>query len=369
MMKVGRVSSSLVALALVAQLGTSALAQQRVMVKQDKPPAQQQGQSERVVVEQEHVVVTEAGPLPPLPMKHPSGDTFVFLSTEMSFGGRLVKGAPYSGEAVTETVQTLADGNRIVRKNTAQIYRDSEGRTRREQTFAHVGPFAVAGEPSQTIFINDPVGNVNYILDPKTRTARKLVSRFRVPMKPGEGAAAAAGGGTGQRRARVESEVRSRVPGAPGDMFTIVAPPPPMPGGDFAAGVAAGQAHVAGQGGHTVTFERRAADLKKEPLGKRSFDGVEADGTRHTHTIAAGEIGNEQPINVVTETWYSPELQVVVMSRHSDPRFGETTYRLNNINRGEPARTLFEPPSDYTVKEGPQVRTFAAPRPPREVNQ
>jgi len=93
-------------------------------------------------------------------------------------------------------------------------------------------------------------------------------------------------------------------------------------------------------------------NAKNEPLGKQSIEGIEADGTRKTVEIPAGEIGNERPIEIVFERWYSPELQVVVMTKHSDPRFGETTYRLTNINRSEPARELFEVPADYTV-QGP----------------
>jgi hypothetical protein len=101
---------------------------------------------------------------------------------------------------------------------------------------------------------------------------------------------------------------------------------------------------------------------KKEPkvesLGKQMVEGIEAEGTRTTITIAAGEIGNELPMNIVSERWYSSELQQVVMSKHTDPRFGESTYRLTDINRSEPAHSLFEVPSDYTVKESirPDIR-------------
>ena len=82
-------------------------------------------------------------------------------------------------------------------------------------------------------------------------------------------------------------------------------------------------------------------------------------------TIPAGEIGNELPINIVSERWYSPELQTIVMTRRSDPRMGETVYRLTNINRSEPARSLFEVPADYTVKEGPgaNIERFRIRRP------
>ena len=104
----------------------------------------------------------------------PDGGVSVFIASEMGFGGKVVKGSPYSAQAITEAVQTLADGNRIVRKTTASVYRDSEGRTRQDQSVGNIGPYAVAGEPRQVIFINDPVSNVNYVLDARDKTARKM---------------------------------------------------------------------------------------------------------------------------------------------------------------------------------------------------
>jgi len=82
--------------------------------------------------------------------------TFEFVASEFSFDGKVVKNAPYSAEAVTEMTQRLADGNRIVNKSTANMYRDSEGRTRREEKLGAVGPWASNAEPMQTVFINDP---------------------------------------------------------------------------------------------------------------------------------------------------------------------------------------------------------------------
>jgi hypothetical protein len=268
-------------------------------------------------------------------------NTFVFVSSEMSFDGKLVKGAPYSAQVVTESVQTLADGNRIVRRNTAAVYRDGEGRTRREQSINAVGAFSAAGEPQQMIFINDPVAGVNYILDTKNRTARKMEFAGLPPMKkwieegakPREGTIEQQKAGIDQQKTaimKVEVESMAAAGRAAGKMM-----PPPGPGMAFEHSV--------------MKFDEK--NTKKESLGKQTVEGVEAEGTRFTHTIAAGEIGNEAPINIVSETWYSPELQTVVMSKHSDPRLGENTYRLTGINRSEPARALFEVPSDYTVKE------------------
>ena len=103
-----------------------------------------------------------------------AGGTFGWVASEMSFGGKPVKGAPYAAEAVTESTQTLSDGNRIQHKSTASVYRDSEGRTRREQTLSAIGPWAASGEAPQIIFIDDSVAGVHYILNPKERTARKI---------------------------------------------------------------------------------------------------------------------------------------------------------------------------------------------------
>jgi hypothetical protein len=92
-------------------------------------------------------------------------------------------------------------------------------------------------------------------------------------------------------------------------------------------------------------------ERKEESLGTQTMEGVEVEGTRYTTTIPAGEIGNELPINIVTEKWYSQELRQVIFLKTTDPRFGETVYRLTNISRNNPDRSLFDIPSDYTIKE------------------
>ena len=88
-----------------------------------------------------------------------------------------------------------------------------------------------------------------------------------------------------------------------------------------------------------------------EQLGTKVVEGVQAEGTRTTLTIPAGQIGNDQPIQIVDEVWRSPELQVIVHSEHSDPRMGSTKYSLQNISRSDPSPTLFQVPADYTVKD------------------
>lgn len=311
----------------------------------------QESTREGVMIRQSRVVQgPEGAPVP--------NADFVFIASE-SFGGKVVKGAPYSAEAVTESVQVLGDGNRIVNKFTSNVYRDSEGRTRREQTLRGLGVLGTGNEPLQTVFIHDPVAGVTYSLDSRSRTARKNTP-FKLEALP-KGLV----GGDAEGR-RFEFKV---APGASSGNMIVTTPlgaAPPPPNGRIAVAetehfnIGSGP----GSGGASYVFRKTSdANAVKENLGKQMIEGVEAEGTRTTITIAAGEIGNERPIEIVSERWYSPEMQLVVMTRHSDPRSGETTYKLTNINRTEPAKSLFEVPSDYTVKEGPHgLRDLALPR-------
>jgi len=230
-----------------------------------------------------------------------------FVTSELSLYRNVVKNAPYSAEAVTETTQTLADGNQIYREMTAVLYRDSEGRTRREQTLTGYIPWASSppGQAFQVIVINDPVAGVSYTLNPATRTAiAHEMSNFK------------------------SLPVQDVIQGTQGIyLFSST--------GDMtSSGTMSAQYQRVGLG-------------ETEVLGTRSIEGVAAEGTRSTIIIPAGSIGNEQPIEVVSERWYSSELQTLVMSRYSDPRFGETVYQLKNISLAEPSSDLFAVPLDY----------------------
>lgn len=248
---------------------------------------------------------------------------FKYFNVQIVSEGQVVKGAPYSAESVTETTQTLADGNRIHRTMNATVYRDSQGRTRREQAVPILSSTGANSQPAQIVTIVDPVAGVAYSLEPQTRTARKLP--------------------------------------APGQGLPVPPPPPHFEGAGGGAPVVVGM--IGGGVAHA------AGAPKSEPLGKRTIEGVECDGTRLTTTIPAGQIGNDRPIETVMERWYSAQLQTVVMSVRKDPMMGETTFRLTNINRSEPPASLFQVPADYTVKEGPPeggvriMRREVAPRP------
>ena len=269
-----------------------------------------------------------------------SGGDYIFLATEMSFGGKLVKGAPYSGQAVTESIQTLSDGNRIINRTTAAVYRDGEGRTRREQSLKAIGPYASGGEPPVTVFINDPVAGTSFTLDPRAQTVRKMSPmRFKVSSQSvtNDAKAAEKTPDARYREGVAQVTLERSAAAASGGYRVSVEPGDGQEKRRVEAGVAMGM---------TSTRNRTA---RTDQLGTQNIGGVEAEGTRTTVTIQAGEIGNERPIEIVSERWYSPELQVIVMTRHTDPRFGENTYQLTNIIRSEPAHELFEVPAGFRV--------------------
>lgn len=240
------------------------------------------------------------GPGPGGPPPPPFGGPMELMGFEGMHGGKLVKGAPFSATSSSETTQTLQDGTAIHRTSQGALYRDSEGRSRREVTFTGAGPLAAAGGTHKMVSIADPVAGVHYMLNPDKKVAVKMTFKGR--------------------------------------------------GGNAASGDKAQAFHEKIQAREQA--EVLSGALKTEALGTQMVNGVNAEGTRTTHTIAAGTIGNDKAIQVVSERWYSADLQMVVKSSRTDPRFGTTTFSLTNIQKAEPAATLFAVPADYTVKEG-----------------
>ena len=231
----------------------------------------------------------------------PPFGTFEFVGMQAALDRKVVKGAPYSADAVTETTRALADGNRIVRRNTASFYRDREGRMRREMTLAAIGPWTSAGRAPHIIVISDPVAQVRYSLEPETRKAYRLAA---------------------------------------------VTPP------GLRAGDDQGRPRRAGRAGTAPGKEVAAA--QPESLGTKVLEGLTVQGTRRVRTIPAGQVGNERPVEIVTETWYSPDLQTVVMLKTTNPLDGDTTFRLTNIQQGDSPAALFQVPSDYTLIAAPK---------------
>lgn len=214
--------------------------------------------------------------------------------------GRSVTGAPYSATEETETSQTLADGTHIERKwQSARVYRDSQGRTRRDM---YVPPGSPGPEESVllNIIITDVVDCVHYSLSPQTRTA------FRMSYPPNA------------TRQATQTNVKADTP-ASGSR------PAPLP-------------------------EELRPKISHEPLGTQTIEGVLANGSRMTTTFPAGSTGNDRAIVQVSETWTAADLRgIVVLRTMDDPRSGQRIIRLINIDRTEPAPALFHVPADYAI--------------------
>jgi len=217
-----------------------------------------------------------------------------FVGAEAGRPGAVVKNAPFSADVTTETTMVLQDGNHIRQVSSFRFYRDSEGRTRREQSLNSVGGLASNTNLPTVVFLSDPVAGVNYALNPSSRTGTRSVGGGR-----------GFGGQQGNRGGRLRGGAAGSTP----------------------------------------------QNAKTESLGSKTLEGVTAEGTRTTVTIPAGQMGNEQPLQTVVESWYSADLRTVVLSRRSDPRSGETVTRYTNINRTEPPPALFEAPPDYKITD------------------
>ncbi|MFO7692164.1 MAG: hypothetical protein R6V57_03660 [Vicinamibacterales bacterium] len=281
-------------LAMVVLLGFAPTAGAQVIVHE---------RSEKVAKEQQLQVLMEK-----------TAGTAVHVSVET----RPVIGAPYTAEAASESVQVLTDGNRIVRRSESRVYRDGKGRTRREE-------LRPDGQVS-SIAISDPANGTSFMFDPAENVAhRNRVVTFT-------SSAGVAGGTPSNKEITLTFSPDSK---AHAELKTAQAE------------------------NVTVTSRRRmgAADsagtsspATKQDLGEQVIEGVTTKGTRTTTVIPAGAIGNEQPITVTSEEWFSPDLKVLLMTKHADPRSGETTYRLTGITRGEPDPSLFELPAGVTIK-------------------
>jgi hypothetical protein len=257
-----------------------------------------------------------------------SGDKFTMAYVAVADSGKTVTGAPYTATATTETTQVLADGNRIVNKTESQLARDGQGRTRRQEVMSNVGPLAT--NAPKMAFINDPVANATYILDLNDKTAQVL---------------------------KVPSAVRGL-----SDMQGVG-----KGSGHGEAGTVTVDKKIIVRGGSPGVEQRvwvnsnEDGQAKTESLGTQTIEGVSATGTRTTRTIPAGEIGNERPLEITSEVWTSPDLQMVILSKRNDPRIGETVYKLTNIQRADPDPSLFQVPSGFTTKPAPEFSTRQIP--------
>lgn len=280
----------------------------------------------QIIVDQGQVVSLQGAP--------PLGPAQVgVISTRgAAFGpqedAQVVKNLPYRAQAVTEVRQTLADGSHVVQTTSATVARDNEGRTVRIQKLSTIGPGRPASDSTDgdsptltTIF--DPVAqtHIDYTSDTKIVHVMSMQGPpLSMPNPPLEAAKGAGGGFT----------VSSGVP----------------PGG-------IGPTTFTVQGHADSTQAGDLSEVKSDSLGIKTIEGTLVTGTKSTNTIPAGKIGNDKDIVITRETWYSPDLKLVLQSSQDDPRFGQTTYSLNNIQRSEPDPTLFQIPTGNKIQKIP----------------
>jgi len=212
-------------------------------------------------------------------------------------GGKTVTGAPFSANAVGQTNRTLADGTKISQTVQSTLYRDAQGRVRREVTLPP-GSADSNGAPKSLVVIRDPVAGTGFFLDSTKKIAHAMPQHTK---------------GAGNGGPAADESTAGEPHRGPGDNANVV----------------------------------------KESLGTQTINGVAAEGTRYTRTIPAGRIGNDKPLTIVREEWYSHDLQMVVQSKRTDPFVGETVYNVTNIQRTAPNPSLFTVPSDYTIKAAP----------------
>jgi hypothetical protein len=237
---------------------------------------------------------------------------------QLVVAGPPVLDAPYSATGTTEFTLTLGDGTHIKRESAYTIARDSLGRLRRES--------------GDSIWISDPVAQVTHVLTPSTHAVAELpYSRMgRRGISPtmvnvGRGGRGGARGGDGT---------------AAGARGVNPSHPSPALGRGDQIGSTVGDRR-GGRGGRTGGGAAPAS------LGHRTIEGLDVVGTRAVSVIPVGQIGNDREIDVTSERWYSDDLQIVVMSRTSDPRTGETTFQMTGIRRAEPSAALFIVPAGY----------------------
>lgn len=285
-------------------------------------------------------------PMPAMPSK--------VLAEVSASSSKIVKGSPFSAEAVSESTQTLADGNRIVRKWTEKLYRSTDGRFRREGSGIPGSAFGAVVASTGGVTILDPTGGARYTLNTDAKTAYTYTLKTTTPVVVG---------------GQISDDMKRKIEAAQVDSGGAII----LNGQGSTIATNLDAAKVAELKAKADEMNARASELRAvtaarvvavpsipsmgnskwetrtEQLGMQNFEGVDAEGTRTITTIPADAIGNERPIEIVYERWYSNELQMIVYSKHSDPRFGEQTYRLTNINRSEPDPSLFQVPTSYRL--------------------
>jgi hypothetical protein len=235
-----------------------------------------------------------------------------------------LKNAPYSGQEMSETKQTLIDGTNITRQTPrgAKTWRDSQGRVRTEGNRMGGGMVDANGNPA-FVQIVDPVAGSMYVLDNVNRVAH----RVQVSGKP-------------QTPAAVARPAAPAALGVLGDSGVV---------GGMMGAVGGGGGFAGGGAGAVTRANRPRPEVTTEDLGTKTIDGVAVVGTRRTTIIPEGMQGNDRPMTTTSETWRSKELQLTLLTVDSSPMNGTTTTKIANFSTSEPDPGLFMVPTGYPI--------------------
>ena len=198
-----------------------------------------------------------------------------------------VPNAPLTAVAEVQSTQVLDDGSSVSKKTFNRIARDSQGRIYNERRA--LVPESFDGEPPViSMHIYDPTTKLNTFLEVDTRLARQSVRLETAPTLA-----------LAQSRPSVV--------------------PVNRPG------------------------------YQEQDLGTESMENVVVHGVRKIRTIPATASGTGKPIVVTDEYWYSEELHLNMLVKHDDPRTGQQTVAITQVNRSEPPPATFEIPGDYKI--------------------
>lgn len=273
------------------------------------PVLAQIGNSSINPAESRTIVQSDVGVAPLFPQM------FEVIANGGLLNDRLVKNQPLAAVFESETIGLQPNGASLTSRVVTKIYRDSDGRTRREQTVLPSGAAASSANATISITIEDPIARFTYLINQTNRTAL----RYKLPLNHSQG------NGFNDLIPRTVELLRNDDP----------------------------------QTGLVRNY--RLEQPRVEPLGRQEISGVDAEGRRVRFKIPAGAIGNTTEIEATHETWIARDLKMLVKSNTKNSIIGEHKFRLIELVRAEQPASLFEIPSNYTIQESGIVRTDLPP--------
>jgi hypothetical protein len=270
-----------------------------------------------------------------------SSNSFYMTGVAGPLGARPVTGKPLAAEIVTERHQVL-QGEEVTRSTTSVIYRDGEGRIRRESQLLVPGLPADVAHFSYITIVDQQRG-CGWYLDPQEKVAQRYELNGSGPSYVARVSVRGSGSEALREPSGVADDASHLQRSGPGQAIAMK---------PVAAGAAQGGVHgVASAPEMRINQPFLAAPhpVRIENLGEELILGVRAHGTRIITTVPAGQIGNDHAIDIVSEQWYAPELDLVMRGMHRDPWGGEIDTRVTKLTPGDQPASLFQVPHSYKI--------------------